>query len=115
MDIATLLNPAVETYNMFDATDEDIFESVMDAKMLQERNAEDNNNNDIDNSEPQAPGLTHHKALQAMLMLKKYVGTINNPFSHKFKVMLGSFGQQTRVAEMQDMKDTKLTDYFSRK
>ncbi|KAF9220756.1 hypothetical protein BS17DRAFT_713621 [Gyrodon lividus] len=86
----------------------------MDAKMLQERNAEDDNNN-IDNSEPQAPGLIHHKALQAMLMLKKYVRTINNPFSRKFEVMLGSFGQQTRVAEMQDMKDTKLTDYFSRK
>ncbi|KIK75217.1 hypothetical protein PAXRUDRAFT_173446 [Paxillus rubicundulus Ve08.2h10] len=115
MDITTLLNPAVETYNMFDVTDEDIFESVMDAKMLQERNAEDNNNNNIDNSEPQAPGLTRHEALQAMLMLKKYIGTINNPFSRKFEVMLGSFGQQTRVAEMQDMKDTKLTDYFSHK
>ncbi|KAF9236007.1 hypothetical protein BU15DRAFT_50663 [Melanogaster broomeanus] len=114
MDIATLLNPAVETYNLFDATDEDIFESVMDAKMLRERNAEDDDD-DIDNSEPQAPGLTRREALQATLMLKKYVGTINNPFSRKFEVMLGSFGQQTRVAEMQDMKDTKLTDYFSRK
>ncbi|KAF9226434.1 DDE-domain-containing protein [Gyrodon lividus] len=115
MDIATLLNPAVETYNMFDATDKDIFKSMMDAKMLQERNAEDDNNDDIDNSEPQAPGLTRRKALQVMLMLKKYIRTINNPFSRKFKVMLGSFGQQTRVAKMQDMKDTKLTDYFSRK
>ncbi|KAF9228610.1 DDE-domain-containing protein [Gyrodon lividus] len=113
MDIATLLSPAVETYNMFDATDEDIFESMMDVKMLQERNAKDDNNDDIDNSEPQAPGLTRREALQAMLMLKKYIRTINNPFSHKFEVMLGSFGQQTHVAEMQDMKDTKLTDYFS--
>jgi hypothetical protein len=36
MDITGLLNLAVETINAFDVMGEDIFESVMDAKRLQE-------------------------------------------------------------------------------
>jgi hypothetical protein len=31
------------------------------------------------------------------------------------QVVLGSFGQQTRVADMREMKATKLMDYFTRK
>ena len=34
MDIAELLNLAIESHNLFDATDKDIFNSVMDAKKL---------------------------------------------------------------------------------
>ena len=32
MDLAELLNPAVEAHNVFDASDEDIYQVVMDAK-----------------------------------------------------------------------------------
>ncbi|KAG1756584.1 uncharacterized protein EDB91DRAFT_1261356 [Suillus paluster] len=113
MDIAGLLNLAVETTNIFNATDEDIFESVMDAKKLQEKAAGGNDNNDDVDIDMAAPGPTHHKALQAALTLRKYLGTFNEPFAHKLKVMLGSFGQQTLAVEMQGMKDTVLTDYFS--
>ena len=34
MDIAELLNPAVETHNVFDASNEDILGAVMDAKKV---------------------------------------------------------------------------------
>ena len=36
MNITELLNPTTKTTNVFDATDEDIFQSVMDAKELGE-------------------------------------------------------------------------------
>ncbi|KIK96194.1 hypothetical protein PAXRUDRAFT_139034 [Paxillus rubicundulus Ve08.2h10] len=107
-----LLNLAGKTYNMFNAMDKNIFESVMAGKRLWERNSADDNDN-INSLEAHAPGLTHHEALQAELMLRKYIRTINNPFSNKFKMMLGSFGQQTHVAKIHDMKDTNLADYFS--
>ena len=32
MDLAELLNPAIESHDMFDATDKDIFDSVMEVK-----------------------------------------------------------------------------------
>jgi len=36
MDIAGLLNPAAEMSDIFEATDEDIYQSVMEAKKAQE-------------------------------------------------------------------------------
>ncbi|KIK81930.1 hypothetical protein PAXRUDRAFT_154894 [Paxillus rubicundulus Ve08.2h10] len=111
MDIMELLNLAVETHDVFDVTDEDIFESVMDAKKLWERNGGDDNN---DINMP-APSLTRSEVLQALLTLRKYIAALDDPFARKLEVMLGSFGQWTRVVEMQGMEDTKLTDYFPRK
>jgi hypothetical protein len=67
----------------------------------------DDDNDDNDNHE-----LTHHELLQASLMLRKHVATLNNPFACKLKVMLGLFGQQTHTAGMQGMMNTKVTDYF---
>jgi hypothetical protein len=109
MDVLALLNPALETCNIFDAMDEDIFESMMDAKKLRERNG----GSDDDDTDMPAPGLTCCDALQAALILRKYVGSFGDPFTRKLEVMLGSFGQQIRAVGMQ--KDTKLTNYFSRK
>ncbi|KAF8495833.1 hypothetical protein JB92DRAFT_2834729 [Gautieria morchelliformis] len=110
MDIAGLLNPPAETYNIFNATDEEIFESVMDVKKLQESNEDDDDNIDM-----LAPGPTRREALQAALTLKKYLGTFDDSFACNLEGMLGSLGQQTRAVEMRAMKDTKVLDYFPRK
>ena len=61
------------------------------------------------------PGPACHEALQAVLTLQEYIGTINDPFVRKLEVMLNSFGWATRAAVAQSMKDTKLTDYFDHK
>ncbi|KAH7924058.1 hypothetical protein BV22DRAFT_1014077 [Leucogyrophana mollusca] len=66
-----------------------------------------NNNNNVS-----APGSTWNEALQAALVLRKYVGAVDDVFARKMEVMLGSFGQRTRAVEMQGFKDTKVTDYF---
>ena len=59
MDIAELLNPAVESRNLSDTTDEYIFNSMAVAKKL----------------------------LQAALTLGKHVATLNVPFSLELEVM----------------------------
>ena len=74
MDLAELLNPAIESHNMFNATDEDIFNSVMEVKKLQEGNLGGDSDNDADlNSDLDVsactPEPTHHELLQAALML----------------------------------------------
>ena len=94
IDIARLLT--VETINVFDATDEDIFQSVllvMDVKRLRERTA-GGNDDDVD---VPAPGRTHREAFQVALTSRKYIEAL---FSRKLEVMLGSLGQQTRAVEM---------------
>ncbi|KIO10228.1 hypothetical protein M404DRAFT_129242 [Pisolithus tinctorius Marx 270] len=106
MDINALLNPAVEAHQAFEATDEDIYEAVMDAKRAWEEPAK---SDDVDD-ESDAP--TCNEALQAALLLQKYTKALDNPFARKLETMLGSFGQRTRTAGMQNMKDTKLISYF---
>ena len=94
IDIAKLLT--VETINVFDVTDEDIFQSVllvMDVKRLRERTA-GGNDDDVD---VPTPRRTHREALQVALTSRKYIGA---PFARKLEVMLGSLGQQTRAVEM---------------
>ncbi|KAF9234204.1 hypothetical protein BU15DRAFT_52907, partial [Melanogaster broomeanus] len=76
-----------------------------------ERNGGDDDDDDINEL---APSFTRREVLQAALMLRKYIAAFNNPSARKLKVMLGSFGQQTRVVE-KGMEDSKLTDYFPHK
>ncbi|KIK80404.1 hypothetical protein PAXRUDRAFT_15820 [Paxillus rubicundulus Ve08.2h10] len=114
MDITELLNPAAEAHNVFGATNEDIYQAVMDAKKVWE-SAVWGASDDVDNDTPVEPAPTCGEALQAVLLLRKYTEDLNDPFAHKLEMMLGSFGQMTRMKEMQGMKDSKLTSYYPRK
>ena len=104
MDIAGLLNPAAEMSDIFEATDEDIYQSVMEAKKAQE-----GINDDMDSDLLVELGPARNEALQAVLILKRYVQDLDDPFARKLEMMLGSFGQRTRIAGMRSMKDSKLT------
>ena len=113
MDIPELLNPAIETNNIFGATNEDIYNSMMEARKLKEQDGL-GDGDDVDTPELV---LTRWEALQAAFILKRYLSTFNDDllFAHKLEVMVGLFGQQTWVAKMQGMIETKLTDFFARR
>ena len=49
-NLEELLNPAIENKNMFNATDEDIFESMMHAKALGDGGGSANGDDDNDNA-----------------------------------------------------------------
>ena len=111
MNIMELLNLAIETNNIFGATNEDIYNSVMEARKLKEQDRlGDGNNVDIPKPVP-----TCREALQAAFVLKRYLSTFNDDllFARKLEVMVGLFGQQTWAAKMQGMTETKLTDFFA--
>ena len=117
MDIAELLNPVAESLNVFDATDDDIFETVMAAKAAQEANSGGSDevaNSDNVQDAPTEPVPTCQEVLQAAAVLRKYVNKLDDPFVRKLEMMLGSFGQRTWVLGVQNMKDNKITSYFHR-
>jgi len=60
-------------------------------------------------------GPARNEALQAVLILKRYVQDLDDLFACKLEMMLGSFGQRTHIAGMRSMKDSKLTSYFTHK
>ncbi|KIK21674.1 hypothetical protein PISMIDRAFT_12163 [Pisolithus microcarpus 441] len=95
MALTELLNPAMETHNMYKASDKDIFTVVMDAKKARETNMEgDEVSNDL--AIPAELGPTHKEALQASLLLWEFVSDMDSPFARNLEVMLCSFGHRTQ-------------------
>ena len=120
MDIAELLHPTAETHNISEATDEDIFGAVMDTKMAWEGGEGDSDKVDdtksgLDAATTSEPSLTHSEALQACLLLKRYIVDMDNPAARKLEVMLGSFGCMTQACEMQSIENCKITHFFTHK
>jgi len=114
MDLVELLNPAVEAHMFSDATDKDIFNAVLEAKKVQEELAVLGPNDNIDD-EPLEALPSRGEALQAMLLLRRYTKGLNDPVARAVETTLGSFARRIRMEEMQNMKDTKITSYFTRK
>ena len=113
MNITELLNPAVEAHNMFDTTDQDIFNVVMEVKRVKEGSAA-LGTGDIDD-EPFEELPTRKEMLQAMLLMRRYTKVLNDPLTRTVKTTLGSFTWRICTEEMQNEKDTKITSYFLRK
>ena len=72
-------------------------------------------NDNIDNEPLEALLPSHGEALQAMLLLCRYTKGLNDPVAHTVETTLGSFTQRICMEEMQNMKDTKITSYFTHK
>jgi len=92
MSLAELLNPVIEAHNLFDATDQDIYNVVMEVKKLQD--AEDSSDiaEHSDSDTPIDIILTCSKALQAARGLQKYVEEPDTAYASNFTVMLCAFG-----------------------
>jgi|SRR6266850_57817 len=113
MSINALLNPTDELNMLDDVTKEEIYDVVMESRMLSKSSDDISNSDTLQvNSDEDCP--TRKEALQAALVLKKYIQHINDPFARNLEGILGLFGQQTRLTEFQNMRPTLVTDYFSR-
>ena len=89
MNTTELLNPVVEAHNMFDATDQDIFNVIMEAKRVKEGLAA-LGTGDVDD-EPFEELPTRKEALQAMLLVYRYTKVLNNLLARTVEMTLGSF------------------------
>ncbi|KAH0840367.1 hypothetical protein J3R83DRAFT_1390, partial [Lanmaoa asiatica] len=113
MSIKELLNPVAELNNVFDASDEDIYDAVMDAQAARESSKDDNDENDSDEHIELTP--TRKEALQAITVLRRFANEVDDSLARKVEGVLGSFGRMIRVHELKGLKDTKLTGFFTRK
>jgi hypothetical protein len=100
MALSELLNPAAETHKMFDASDQEIYEAVMESKQAQE-SSESTRGEAIP---------TRAEALQAAWVSQKYTEVIDSTFVRKFESMLGAFWAGN--SSDQRMQDSKITDHF---
>ena len=54
-----------------------------------------------------------NEALQAALVVEKYIQELNDPFARKLEAIIDTFGWQTCLVEVQSLKPTVMTDYFT--
>ncbi|KIK74591.1 hypothetical protein PAXRUDRAFT_19714 [Paxillus rubicundulus Ve08.2h10] len=77
MDIEELLNPTEERQDLFEVTDQDIYNTVMEAKAAREKTAVAGGSDKLDDSdEPVKPTRTRKEALQAALILEEYINKV---------------------------------------
>ena len=116
MTIEELLNPLDESINMDGATEEEIYQAVIDFKIERENAATNNvGDNDVDDDAPIELPPSRHEALQAKIAIEKYISTMDEPYARKLESILAEFAYSTRLVETQKMKVSLLTDYFARK
>ena len=98
--IKNLLNPAGESQVMTEASDEKIFQSIMDAIEARE-NIDINGGDDVDNAGVAIePRLTRHEVLKAVSTISKYINDeLDDPVSCKIEGLLWSFNQQLHLDE----------------
>ena len=116
MDIESLLNPVNESDVMDESTDQEIYEAVMSAVKACD-NMEINGGDDVDEEclATIDPAPTHKDVLWATSVIKQYIDDINNPVACQLEALLGSFNCQLRLEEVDSLKDTSITDYFTSK
>ncbi|KAF8988308.1 hypothetical protein BDQ17DRAFT_1219099, partial [Cyathus striatus] len=101
-----LLNPVVEQELVSRHTsDEDIYQAIIDMRNREEM-LEVNGGDDDSMEELQ-------EALEAAIILGKYVSDINDTYVQKLEKELAAFGRQTRIEQSHSMVPTKITQFFS--
>ena len=111
MSLEELLNPVAESHTMDETSDEKIYRVVMEAQhgnlMTNDDTAEDDLVLD--------PPPTCHEALQAILVITKYVEAMDEPLAQTLEKNLGSFQHLLHSVELKSMVPSRLTDYFTLK
>jgi len=111
MDIELLLNPAGESHVLTEATDEDIYQAVVDAVKARE-DIETNGGDDVDDDGPVKPPPGHSTVLQATSIIVEHLATWNHPIAREIEPLLSLMTRQLHIDEAKGMKDTLLTDYY---
>ena len=113
MEIGSLLNPAGESHVLTEASDADIFQAVTEAFEARE-NLEINGGDDVDDDGPIKPRPARSDILQATSMITDYLTTENDPLAREIENILGTFSRRLRVDATKSMKNTVLTDFYTK-
>jgi hypothetical protein len=106
--IEAMLNPAEESQMtlMDDTTDKEICQAVLAAHNAQEEQPIDEEDDTLE------PRPTYREVLQAISVINRYAGHVNDPVARKLEAILASFGRQLRLERSQALTTTHITDYF---
>ena len=116
MDIKALLNPEGESHILMEMFDREIYQVVMDAIEACE-NIDINGGDDIELEDvPTDLDLhpNHHEVLKAVSTIQRYIEGLNDPIARKMEGLLASFNMKIRLDGTRHMKNTLLTDFFSK-
>lgn len=69
---------------------------------------------DADDDSPLDPRPTRRDAMHAVITIQKFVESMEDPFARQIETVLASFGRKTRLEETNALKNTEITDYFTR-
>ena len=98
MDINSLLNPEGESHFSMEASDKEIFESVMDARENLEKDG------------PVHPRPSCWDVLRVISTIVQYVSDLNDPVARKAKAVLWSLTRFLHREESCTMKDISTVD-----
>ncbi|OSC98101.1 DDE-domain-containing protein [Trametes coccinea BRFM310] len=110
MDINSLLNPQVETEVFSEVSEEEIFEAV---QVAQNAGGNGDASDDISELAVEKPP-TRKEVLQAASVILRFSSTLDDTTARKMESALASFTRQTRLDAQRAMKETTITQYFSR-
>ncbi|RPD58656.1 DDE-domain-containing protein [Lentinus tigrinus ALCF2SS1-6] len=105
MDIGSLLNPEAELEVIAEVSEEEIFDAVREA-------AQEDNDEELEEDSEEGP--SRREALQAVALLTRYAGTVNDPAARKLEDALAGFSRQLRHETQSAMVNTSITEYFRR-
>ncbi|KAJ6617328.1 hypothetical protein B0H10DRAFT_2033776 [Mycena sp. CBHHK59/15] len=111
-ELRELLDMPEEAARMNESTDQEICDAVKE-KVAEEQMLEINGGDDFD-SAAQVPRPSRRQALEAASTLWAYLSDRDDGFARQLEVVLAQFGCQTRLDDMKTMRDTQMTDYFTR-
>ncbi|KAJ7249635.1 hypothetical protein C8J57DRAFT_1079546 [Mycena rebaudengoi] len=97
---------------MSGASDQDIYDAVTE-KFANEQLLEVAGGDDNDIAEV-IPRPTRRQALEAVPTIHGYISDRGDDFARQMEVILADFGRQTRLDDAKAMRETQMTDYFSR-
>jgi hypothetical protein len=111
MNIEFLLNSPEDNLNIDLATDQDIFEAVMEA-----REAEDNLNinGGDDDEEPVSSKPSLSDVHKAVTTIADFLIKSDDPHACRLESLLQGLKRDLRLTETRSLKTTHVTDYFSR-
>lgn len=101
---------------MVEYTDEDICRAVMEGKEWRETaHLWGGDDDDADDDATIIPHPSCLEALHAVATIQRFLAPMGDPFARELETILASFGCQTHLEETESLKDTSITDYFTRR
>jgi hypothetical protein len=113
MDINSLLSPDDESQGLTEASDKEIYHTVMDSIKAHE-NININGRDNVDDDSPMEPRPTCREVLKALSTIRKCIEDSNDPIACKLDILLETFNRQLHLKETQSMRSTLVTDFFQK-